>query len=118
VWQGKWPWGVVSTLLIAFGRSYCMERRNGSSRRLNFLLSHTIIGKFKTRRSNLDYQLSTRPQLPYTFTLPTYMSTLLCIASRVEAAVAAYNSVRGFTNPEEWKVQLKREFVSLNLHGV
>jgi len=46
------------------------------------------------------------------------MSNILHIASRVEAAVAAYKSVQEFTDRQEWKDRLKEEFVSIHLHGV
>jgi len=51
-----------------------------------------------------------RPQLPYT---PFPMSTFLQIASRVEAAVAAYISVRDFADEEKWRAQFKQECVSV-----
>jgi hypothetical protein len=46
------------------------------------------------------------------------MSTFLKIASRVEAAVEAYISVKDFANTEEWKENFKGEMVSPHLHGV
>jgi len=46
------------------------------------------------------------------------MSNLLQIAARVEAAVAAYKSVRGFTDREKWKEMFKKEFVSVHLLGI
>jgi hypothetical protein len=46
------------------------------------------------------------------------MPTLLETASRVEAAVEAYESVRDFTKREAWKENLIRENVSAHLHGV
>jgi hypothetical protein len=46
------------------------------------------------------------------------MSTFLHIASRVEAAAAAYISVRDFTDSQEWREKFKREKVSTHLHGV
>jgi hypothetical protein len=45
------------------------------------------------------------------------MSNLLQIASRVEAAVEAYTSVREFADKEEWKAQFDLEMVSDHLHG-
>ena len=45
------------------------------------------------------------------------MSSLLSIASNVEAAVQAYSSVRDFVKQEEWRAGFKREFVSFHLHG-
>ena len=45
------------------------------------------------------------------------MSTLfLKIASKVEAAMEAYNSVQGFANRAEWEKELKKEFVSAHVH--
>jgi hypothetical protein len=44
--------------------------------------------------------------------------TLLQIASKVEAAVKAYISVRDFADREEWKEKLQGEMVSPHLHGV
>ena len=46
------------------------------------------------------------------------MAELLRIASRVEAAVEAYNSVRDFTDPKVWKENFNEELVSVHLHGV
>ena len=46
------------------------------------------------------------------------MTTLLHIASRVEAAHATYISVRDFADREEWKARFKGEKVSAHLHGV
>ena len=46
------------------------------------------------------------------------MPTLLEIASRVEAAVEAYESVRDFTEREAWKEKFMQENVSVYLHGV
>ncbi len=42
------------------------------------------------------------------------MSNLLQIASRVEAAVGAYNSVQGIVDKQEWKVEFSRELVSVH----
>jgi hypothetical protein len=52
---------------------------------------------------------------------PSYlpkMTTLLCIASRIEAAVTAYKSIQSFADKDEWKAKFKRELVSAHLHGV
>jgi hypothetical protein len=46
------------------------------------------------------------------------MSTLLHIASRVEAAVEAYVSVRYISNMDEWSAGFEREMVSAHLCGV
>jgi hypothetical protein len=46
------------------------------------------------------------------------MTTLLHIASRVEAAVEAYISVRDISDRGEWKENFRGEKVSLHLHGV
>jgi hypothetical protein len=46
------------------------------------------------------------------------MPTLLETASRVEAAVEAYKSVRDFTIRDAWKANFIRENVSPHLHGV
>jgi hypothetical protein len=46
------------------------------------------------------------------------MSGFLQIASRVEAAVEAYVSVRDFAKGEEWKEKFDEENVSAHLHGV
>jgi hypothetical protein len=46
------------------------------------------------------------------------MPTLLETASRVEAAVEAYKSVRDFTNREAWKENFIRESVSAHLHCI
>jgi len=45
------------------------------------------------------------------------MSSLLQIASRVEAAVEAYTSVWDFADREVWKSQFEIELVSVHLHG-
>ncbi len=42
------------------------------------------------------------------------MSNLLQIASRVEAAVGAYNSVQGIVDKQEWKAEFSRELVSVH----
>ena len=53
------------------------------------------------------------------FPLPNpEMTTLLHIASRVEAAVEAYMSVRDISDRGEWKEKFRGEKVSLHLHGV
>ena len=46
------------------------------------------------------------------------MSTFIEIASRVEAAVAAYTSVRDFADQETWRAQFRGESVSVQLHGL
>ena len=46
------------------------------------------------------------------------MSTLLQIASKVEAAVQAYISVRDFANKQEWKEGFEGELVSSHLRGI
>jgi hypothetical protein len=46
------------------------------------------------------------------------MPSFIEIASRVEAAVAAYTSVRDLTDQEKWRAQFKGEFVSVQLHGL
>lgn len=49
------------------------------------------------------------------------MSVLLQIASRVEAAVTAYISIKdlnGFTDHEKWEVEFKKEFVSVHLQRI
>ena len=43
------------------------------------------------------------------------MSNFLQIASRVEAAVASYVSVREFTDRQQWKQKFEEEFVSIYL---
>jgi len=50
---------------------------------------------------------------------PSYLkiSSLLQIASRVEAAVKAYTSVWDFADREVWKSWLEIELVSVHLHG-
>jgi hypothetical protein len=45
------------------------------------------------------------------------MTSLLSIASNVEAAVQAYNSVLDFADQEKWRAGFKRELVSFHLHG-
>jgi hypothetical protein len=45
------------------------------------------------------------------------MSSLLSIASNVEAAVQAYLAVWDFVDQEEWRAGFKREFISFHLHG-
>ena len=48
------------------------------------------------------------------------MLAFLTIASRVEAAVAAYISVKdlkGFTDHETWRAEFKKEFVRVHLRG-
>ena len=46
------------------------------------------------------------------------MSAFLKIASRVEAAVEAYNSVWYIADRDEWKGKFKGELVSPCLHGI
>jgi hypothetical protein len=46
------------------------------------------------------------------------MSGFLHIASRVEAAVEAYTSVRDFADEELWRAKFRAETVSIHLHGV
>jgi hypothetical protein len=46
------------------------------------------------------------------------MTEFLRIASRVEAAVTAYNSVRDFADKQEWETMFRQERVSAHLHGV
>ena len=46
------------------------------------------------------------------------MSSLLRIASRVAAAVAAYNSVKPAPNLEEWRNHLDQEKVCAYARGV
>jgi len=46
------------------------------------------------------------------------VSNLLQIASRVEAAVGAYNSVQDIADKQEWKAEFKKELVSVHLHCV
>jgi hypothetical protein len=46
------------------------------------------------------------------------MTTLLQIASRVEAAVEAYISVREFSEGEQWKKGFQQELVSAHLRGI
>ena len=45
------------------------------------------------------------------------MATLLQITSRVKAAMEAYTPIRDFADQEKWRKMLKKELVSLNLHG-
>jgi len=46
------------------------------------------------------------------------MTAFLQIASRVEAAIGAYNSVQNFTDSAKWKERFNEELVSVHLHGV
>ena len=46
----------------------------------------------------------------------TKMANLLQIASRVEAAMAAYTSVCDFCDRTQWKEKFREEFVSIHLH--
>src|SRR6266567_8893262 len=48
----------------------------------------------------------------------TEMTTLLQIASKVEAAMKAYISVWDFADKEEWKGRFRGEMVSPHLHSV
>lgn len=81
------------------------------------MLSHTCLktGRFKSRQACLT---STRYLSPVNSPLTNIMTTFLQIASRVEAAVKAYTSVRSIVNGEEWKEKLMGELVSAHLHGV
>jgi hypothetical protein len=45
------------------------------------------------------------------------MSTLLQIASRVEAAIKAYNAVRDFAEKRDWVEGLGKELVSAHMRG-
>jgi len=46
------------------------------------------------------------------------MSSLLTIASRVEAAVGDYTSVQDFADKELWKAGFERELVCTHLHDI
>jgi hypothetical protein len=71
---------------------------------------------------NGQVQHSASPTLTVTRCLPhnlyIEMTALLPIASRVEAAIQAYNSVQEFTNKPDWMKGLRRELVSTHLRGV
>jgi hypothetical protein len=43
------------------------------------------------------------------------MSVFLQIASRVEAAVGAYKSVKNIANKQEWRAKFEGEFISVHL---
>jgi len=45
------------------------------------------------------------------------MSPFLKIASRVEAAIEAYTSIRDFADEQVWKESFKKELVSVHLHS-
>jgi hypothetical protein len=45
-------------------------------------------------------------------------NNFLRIASRVEAAVKAYNELTEPRNDGEWREKFHGEFVSTNLHGI
>ncbi len=46
------------------------------------------------------------------------MTTLLQIASKVDAAMKAYITVRDFVDRGEWKEKFQGEMVSPHLHGI
>lgn len=52
------------------------------------------------------------------FFYPPKMNKLLEDASRVEAAVEAYISVREFSDEEQWKRGFEQELVSAHLRGI
>jgi len=56
--------------------------------------------------------------LPRCQTIHTFkMSPFLLIASRVEATIAAYTSIRDFADKQVWKEHFNVELVSVHLHG-
>ena len=65
---------------------------------------------------------NTQPTVPDTTHPTTFtkrlMETVLQIASRVEAAMEAYNSIQDVADKQEWKVKFKEELVSVHLHSV
>ena len=97
---------------MAFGRF---------SRRFKFFVepfpkrASSKLGKRATSTSNtLPYS---RCRLPLLQKI-SEMSSLLTIASRVEAAVGAYTSVQDFADKELWKAGFERELVCTHLHDI
>jgi hypothetical protein len=82
-----------------------------------FLLSHLQNSRKlgSLRAFNIN---ASPPAHPSHLTSSVTMAALLRIASGVEAAVTAYNSVRDFANKQEWQRMFTRERVSAHLHGV
>lgn len=64
------------------------------------------------------YPMSNSPPVALPVGYP--MSNFLRIASRVEAAAQAYNSIPGLVivNATEWKAGFQGEMVSAHLHGI
>jgi hypothetical protein len=65
---------------------------------------------------------NTQPTVPDTTHPTTFtkrlMETVLQIASRVEAAMEAYNSIQDVADKQEWKAKFKEELVSVHLRSV
>ena len=85
---------------------------------LTFFEAPPKTGKFNTKQAcNLPNQHTTLPHAAGPHKKISKMSTLLRIAARVEAAVEAYNSIRGFANKTLWKAGFEREMVCTHAHG-
>jgi hypothetical protein len=85
------------------------------------VLSHGLkIGKFKGGKG--IFILDTRYTISHCRTSQSAkyrnMTTLLHVASRVQAASEAYISVRDFANKSEWKEKFRGELVGTHLHGI
>jgi hypothetical protein len=83
---------------------------------LIFSAESCLIGKFETRQAP-TFNVSSEYFHPIDI---SKMSAFLKIASRVEAAAAAYISVKdldSFTDHETWRAEFNGEFVRVHVHG-
>jgi hypothetical protein len=81
------------------------------------------IGKFNLASAHLPstrlVTASPHITLPTAFTTKRpRMSNLLQIASKVEAAVGAYNSIQDIADRQEWKAGFERELVSDHSYSI
>lgn len=80
--------------------------------------AESCLKRFKLGRRLFDFSVSLFTAGSFYPPNTAKMTPFLQIASRVEAAVEAYISVRDFANTEEWKAMFMEELVSAHLHGV
>ena len=74
--------------------------------------------KFKLGKCVLDFNLPPPTSEHFYNFNHCKMTSLLQVASWVEAAIDAYLSVQDFVGWEEWKLYFKGELVSSHLHSV
>jgi len=82
------------------------------------LISHTS-KQVSSTLGKCVFNFNTSLSLPNIF-IPNIrkMTTLLQIASKVEAAMKAYITVQDFADRGEWKEKFQGEMISPHLHGV